>query len=190
MRNQQLVRDGDLHLISAPFDFFGLNYYIREVVAADGSEPNRGWRRVPPYGELTSKGDGIAPDGLTNVLQRTQHDYATDLPIYITESGAPYNDYVNPEGQVNDPERIEYLAAHFDAARAANRKRRRPTRLLRLVAPRQLRMGLRLRDPLRHRLRRLPHPAAHPEIERTLVPRSYPRERHPRRQRSDPCGTG
>jgi len=119
MRNQQLVRDGDLELISAPLDFFGLNYYIREVVAADDGEPNRGWRRVPPYGELTSKGDGIAPDGLTNVLQRTQHHYAPGLPIYITESGAPYNDYVNPEGQVNDPERIEYLAAHFAAASTA-----------------------------------------------------------------------
>jgi beta-glucosidase len=116
MRNEQLVLDGDLKLISAPIDFFGLNYYIREVVAADGDEPNRGWRRVPPVGELTSKGDGINPDGLTKVLQRTQHDYAPGLPIYITESGAPYNDYVNPEGQVNDPERIEYLAAHFSAA--------------------------------------------------------------------------
>jgi beta-glucosidase/6-phospho-beta-glucosidase/beta-galactosidase len=52
------------------FDFFGLNYYIREVVAADADEPNRGWRRVPPTGELTSKGDGIAPDGLTDTLQR------------------------------------------------------------------------------------------------------------------------
>jgi len=122
LRNEQLVHDGDLDVISAPLDFFGLNYYVREVVAADDGEPNRGWRRVPPYGELTSKGDGIAPDGLTNVLQRTQRDYAPGLPIYVTESGAPYNDYVNPEGQVNDPERIEYLAAHFDAASAAIEK--------------------------------------------------------------------
>jgi beta-glucosidase len=119
MRNEQLVRGGDLDLISAPLDFFGLNYYIREVVAADDGEPNRGWRRVPPVGELTGKGDGINPDGLTKVLQRTQRDYTRDLPIYITESGAPYNDYVNPEGNVNDPERIRYLAAHFAAASAA-----------------------------------------------------------------------
>jgi beta-glucosidase len=119
MRNEQFVRDGDLDVIAAPLDFFGLNYYIREVVAADDSEPNRGWRRVPAVGELTSKGDGIAPDGLTNVLQRIQRDYAPVLPIYITESGVPYNDYVDPEGRVKDPERIEYLAAHFAAAGAA-----------------------------------------------------------------------
>jgi beta-glucosidase len=119
MRNEQLVRDGDLDAIAAPLDFFGLNYYIREVVAVDNDEPNRGWRRVPPTGELTSKGDGIAPDGLTKVLMRTQREYAPSLPIYITESGAPYNDYIDPDGRVNDPERIDYLAEHFAAARVA-----------------------------------------------------------------------
>jgi beta-glucosidase len=119
MRNAHLVLDGDLDLIAAPLDFFGLNYYVRETVAADDNEPNRGWRRTPPTGTLTSKGDGIAPDGLTKVLQRTQREYAPNLPIYITESGAPYNDYIDPEGRVNDPERIDYLAAHFAAARAA-----------------------------------------------------------------------
>src|SRR5258708_35384417 len=49
-------------------------------------------------------------------------------------------------------------------------------------------MGLRLRDALRHRLRGLPHPTAHPEIERALVPRSHPRKRHPRRKRPRPRG--
>jgi beta-glucosidase len=119
VRDTRLVREGDLAAISAPLDFFGLNYYVREVIAADSNEPNRGWRRVVPTGELTGKGDGVAPDGLTNVLLRLRQEYAPNLPIYITESGAPYNDYVDPEGRVNDPERVEYLAAHFRAAKAA-----------------------------------------------------------------------
>jgi beta-glucosidase len=119
VRDERLVHDGDLEMISAPLDFYGLNYYIREVVAADPDEPNRGWRRVPATGELTSKGDAIAPEGLTTVLERVQREYAPDLPIYITESGAPYNDYIDPEGRVNDPERIDYLARHVAAARAA-----------------------------------------------------------------------
>jgi beta-glucosidase len=114
-----LVRDGDLETISTPLDFYGVNYYVREVVAACPDEPHRGWRRVPPTGDLTSKGDGIAPDGLTAVLERVARDYAPDLPIFVTESGAPFNDYVDPEGQVKDPERIEYLAQHLRAARAA-----------------------------------------------------------------------
>ncbi len=119
LHDPELVRDGDLETISAPLDFFGVNYYVREVVAIDTLEPNRGWRRVPPTGDLTSKGDGIAPDGLTAVLERVARDYATDLPIYVTESGAPFNDYVDPDGNVKDPERIEYLAQHLRAAHAA-----------------------------------------------------------------------
>jgi len=119
VRSEKLIREGDLAAISAPLDFFGLNYYIRELVAADHDEPNRGWRRVPPTGKLTTKGDGVAPDGLTKMLTRVQRDYAPVLPIYVTESGAPYDDYIDPEGRVNDPERIDYLAAHFRAARAA-----------------------------------------------------------------------
>jgi beta-glucosidase len=119
VRDPALVRDGDLESISAPLDFFGVNYYVREMIAADPAEPNRGWHRVAPTGPLTGKGDGIAPDGLTKVLRRLQDEYAPNLPIYITESGVPYNDYVDPEGRVNDPERIDYLARHFAAARNA-----------------------------------------------------------------------
>jgi beta-glucosidase len=118
LRDERLVRDGDLATIAVPLDFFGLNYYIRETVAVS-SEPHRGWTRVPPTGNTTSKGDGIAPDGLTKVLLRLKHEYAPDLPIYITESGAPYNDYVDPDGRVQDLERIDYLQQHFAAAQAA-----------------------------------------------------------------------
>ena len=74
---------------------------------------------MPATGELTSKGDGIAPDGLTAVLERIARDYAPELPIFVTESGAPFNDYIDPEGHVKDPERIEYLAQHLRAAHAA-----------------------------------------------------------------------
>jgi beta-glucosidase len=119
LRDERLVQPGDLQLISAPIDFYGLNYYIRETVANDPSEPNRGWQRVAADGELTSKGDGIAPDGLTKVLIRLNEEYAPGLPIYITESGAPYHDYIDPNGEVKDPERIEYLRRHFDSAHAA-----------------------------------------------------------------------
>jgi beta-glucosidase len=119
LRDPVLVQESDLAIISTPFDFYGVNYYIREVVATDASEPHRGWRRVPATGNLTSKGDGIAPDGLTAVLERIARDYAPELPIFVTESGAPFNDYIDPEGRVKDPERIEYLAQHLRAAHAA-----------------------------------------------------------------------
>jgi beta-glucosidase len=119
LRDEQLVRAGDLEAISAPIDFYGVNYYIREAVTADPAEPNRGWRRVPADGDLTSKGDGIAPEGLTDVLLRIDRDYAPGLPLYITENGAPFDDVVDAKGRVADPRRITYLAEHLRATRAA-----------------------------------------------------------------------
>jgi beta-glucosidase len=41
---------------------------------------------------------------------------APRLPLYITENGCASDDYVTPEGEVNDLERVEYLRDHFDAA--------------------------------------------------------------------------
>lgn len=119
LTDPSVVLEGDLETISVPLDFFGLNYYVRETIAADPAEPERGWRRVPPTGELTSKGDGIAPDGLTKILLRVANEYARGVPIYITENGAPFNDYVDPNGRVKDTERIGYLREHFEAAHAA-----------------------------------------------------------------------
>ena len=119
LRDERLVRAGDLEAISAPIDFYGVNYYIREPVEVDSNEPNRGWRRVPAGGELTSKGDGITPEGLTEVLLRVGRDYAPGLPLYITENGAPFNDVVDGNGQVGDLQRVDYLAEHLRATAAA-----------------------------------------------------------------------
>ena len=119
LRDDRLVRVGDLEAISAPIDFYGVNYYIREPVEADPGDPNRGWRRVAAGGDLTSKGDGITPEGLTEVLLRIGRDYASGLPLYITENGAPFNDVVDGNGQVDDPRRIVYLAEHLRATKAA-----------------------------------------------------------------------
>jgi beta-glucosidase len=119
LRDEQLVRAGDLEAISAPLDFYGVNYYIREAVAADPNDPNRGWRRVEAEGERTSKGDGIVPEGLTDVLVRVGRDYAPGLPLYVTENGAPFDDVVGRDGRVEDPRRIEYLGRHLQATKAA-----------------------------------------------------------------------
>ena len=37
----------------------------------------------------------------------------TGLPLYVTENGAAFHDYVDPEGQVKDTERVAYLSDHF-----------------------------------------------------------------------------
>jgi beta-glucosidase len=60
----------------------------------------------------------IEPEGLTEILLRVLRDYG-DIPIYVTENGAAFYDYVDPNGAVRDPERIDYLRGHFAAAHAA-----------------------------------------------------------------------
>jgi beta-glucosidase len=133
-----VVLDGDLERIRVPIDFLGENYYsprwvVSASTAADGRagdlvvlESNRdgvlgdlgavGVRRrgVP----TTAMGWTVEPPGLTDILTRVATEY-TRLPLYVTENGAAFHDYVDPEGHVDDPERIAYLEAHLVAARAA-----------------------------------------------------------------------
>ena len=40
-------------------------------------------------------------------------------PIYVTENGCAAEDYVNPDGEVNDIERVRYLHTHLEAAARA-----------------------------------------------------------------------
>ena len=114
----EVVRDGDLATIAAPMDHLGVNHYHHQVVAADPGDQQLGARRLPAEEPTTSFGWGITPDALRRVLVRVATDY-TDLPLYITENGACFDDYVDPEGRVNDVERVDYLAGYFAAAAKA-----------------------------------------------------------------------
>ena len=62
----------------------------------------------------------IDPEGLYELLLRLSKD-APGLPLYITENGCAAEDYVNPEGAVNDLERIKFLHLHLAAAARAIR---------------------------------------------------------------------
>jgi beta-glucosidase len=122
------VRDGDLEKISAPVDFMGVNYYFRNTVVdgRGGSELTTAERFSdlnaatvrPPSVQTTAMGWPVEPDGLTELLVRLHEQY-TRVPIYITENGAAFYDYVDPEGDVDDEERIAFLDAHFRAAHRA-----------------------------------------------------------------------
>jgi beta-glucosidase len=57
----------------------------------------------------------IEPDGLYEILTRLSHE-APALPLYITENGCAADDYVNPDGEVNDFERVDYIYGHLEAA--------------------------------------------------------------------------
>ena len=120
------VQSGDLEKISVPIDFLGTNYYFRNIVRdAQGEDlpdmpfADLGARTVIPHdAEKTAMGWPVEPDGLTEILVRIKEDYA-DLPIYVTENGRAVHDYIDPEGDVDDEERVSYLDAHFRAAHEA-----------------------------------------------------------------------
>jgi len=55
---------------------------------------------------------------MTAVLLRVRDEY-TRIPLYITETGWAWSDYVDPAGDVKDPERIAFLDGYLRAAHAA-----------------------------------------------------------------------
>jgi beta-glucosidase len=133
-----VVRDADLDAIAAPLDFLGINYYAPAVVA-DPSTVDQAWRAglVAPLlkpeaateelgvvrlvhadSRRTAMGWEIGPEGLTELLTRVARDYPVP-PLYITENGAAFCDYVDPDGRVLDDERIGYLDEHLGAVARA-----------------------------------------------------------------------
>ncbi len=56
----------------------------------------------------------VDPDGLHELLLRLRRDYG-DVPIYITENGAAFDDGNVVDGYVDDPARVEYLEGHLAA---------------------------------------------------------------------------
>ena len=70
--------------------------------------------------EQTNMGWLIDPEGLYELLLRVSKD-APGLPLYITENGCAAEDYINPDGEVYDLERIKFLHLHLEAAARAIR---------------------------------------------------------------------
>ena len=119
------VHDGDLDVISAPLDWLGVNYYFRSHVAGGSTagEPSP-WIGgqdvvdVDPPVLTTAMGWGVEPDGLVELLTRL-HDEWPAIPLVITENGSAWEDVVAPDGAVRDPDRVDYLLRHLEAAAGA-----------------------------------------------------------------------
>ncbi len=59
----------------------------------------------------------VQPDGLTRLLRRVHDEYTkpTGTAIAVTENGSAYDDTVEPDGSIDDRERLEFLRAHLGA---------------------------------------------------------------------------
>jgi beta-glucosidase len=117
------VEDGDLELISAPSDVYGLNFYNPTTVAAAPSESPIPFEIVAtPGAPHTGFGElwPIVPEALTELLLGFHERYAASLPpIAIAENGASFPEPDVVTGPLQDDARIEYLAAHVAAVARA-----------------------------------------------------------------------
>lgn len=133
-----VVEPGDLEVIGQPLDFLGVNYYSPAIVAdpsrldearraglvaserhAERVAAELGVARVVRAGsDRTAMDWEIEPSGLTDLLVGIARDYPVP-PLYVTENGAAFCDYVDPDGRVQDPARVEYLDGHLRAVAQA-----------------------------------------------------------------------
>ena len=130
-----VVQNGDMGVISQPLDFLGVNYYFPGTImdSSRAKEARAAGYGVPlgeqfpdlrvlsletPGTDTTSMGWEVDASGLTELLVRVKSDY-TELPIYITENGAAFDDYVDPNGHVLDHDRVSYLEEHISAVHDA-----------------------------------------------------------------------
>ena len=110
-----LVLDGDEHTIAAAIDFLAVNHYQRVLVRDDPADAHLGAWGTPAEPATTALGWSVIPEAFRNVLVRVARDYPP-IPLYVTENGASYVDYVDPNGEVRDFERVEYLEGYLAAA--------------------------------------------------------------------------
>lgn len=122
------VASGDMEIISRPTDFIGINNYQREFASfkwyvpflqMDISGKDIAETQFVKDGvQHTSMGWEVYPNALYEALMILKNEYGNP-PVYITENGAAYDDIVAPDGTVDDPLRVEYLASYLSKAQQA-----------------------------------------------------------------------
>jgi beta-glucosidase len=122
------VRDGDLEVISTPFDVLGVNYYFGQDFA--GTDPDGNThdelgepvvRAILPDVPRTAMNWPITPERFTQLLVRLHRDYP-GLPLVVTENGAAFEDVPDASGLIRDDARTAYLASHIAAVADACRQ--------------------------------------------------------------------
>ena len=127
------VRSGDMTLIAQRPDMLGVNYYSPTVVRAyDGVGPREeadghgdsSFSPWPACGDLefpqqpgpyTDMGWSIDARGMTELLVRMHREHP-GLDLVVTENGAAFPDVVQPDGSIEDHDRIAYLRGHLRAS--------------------------------------------------------------------------
>ncbi|MFI2753406.1 GH1 family beta-glucosidase [Cellulomonas sp. P22] len=104
----EVVRDGDLAIISTPADHLAVQYYGVTAVDSTGAT-------AVQYPTTDASWQQVHAEGLHETLTRLRDEYPA-IPLLITENGIPDR---GAEGTLQDVERESYLRDHLvQAARA------------------------------------------------------------------------
>jgi beta-glucosidase len=113
------LSEQEMKLVHQPIDYVGINYYTRVVVGEDAERLPLRARPVAQTALTTLTGWEVYPGGLTETLKAIDQRY-DGVPIFITECGAAFTDPTPENGQdIPDPQRIEFLRSHVQAAQQA-----------------------------------------------------------------------
>ncbi|MBH0162816.1 GH1 family beta-glucosidase [Fictibacillus sp. 26RED30] len=117
VHSYDFIEAGDMEIISTSCDFFGINYYSRGIVEFSAANDFLHRGAHSDY-EKTGMGWDIAPEEFKDLIRRLRQEY-TDLPIYITENGAAFDDVLE-NGRVHDSGRVDYIEKHLQAVSDLN----------------------------------------------------------------------
>jgi beta-glucosidase len=109
-----LIQDGDFAIIKQKLDYFAFNHYSRSRIRWDRDHLfHVGYARLDA--PVTDMGWPITPDGLRVSLIEAKERWSGDLPVYILENGAAFNDVVSDGDRVHDPRRVDFLRLYLGA---------------------------------------------------------------------------
>lgn len=97
---------GDMEIIAQPIDFYGVNIYNGiEVRAGKNGEPES--VPLPQGAGMTAFRWSVTPECLGWGVKFFYERY--QKPMVVTENGLSCNDWVSLDGEVHDPQRIDFL---------------------------------------------------------------------------------
>lgn len=104
------ITEEDMKLISQPIDFYAQNIYNGKPIAmADDGTPME-MKRPIGHG-INAQGWPLTPECLRWGPKFLYERYG--LPVYITENGISCHDVRSPDGQVHDPNRIDFMISYL-----------------------------------------------------------------------------
>lgn len=110
------ITEDDLRLISQPIDFYCQNiYYGTEVKAGANGEPIVVERPDLPKTDIDWP---VSPKCLYWGARFLTERY--NLPFYISENGASFDDKIADDGRVHDKRRIEFLSSYLSELERAS----------------------------------------------------------------------